>query len=77
MRRFSVAILLTCRKVKVGKIISVLVAPLKTVDRIIQLIPLVRDIFAGTIVTIPLKAHGYLKDPGSRRSLLPRLSPNH
>jgi hypothetical protein len=42
---------------------TVLVAPLKTVDRIIKLIPLVREILAGTLVTIPLAVHGNLKDP--------------
>jgi hypothetical protein len=43
--------------------LTVLVAPLKTVDRITKLIPLVSDIFAGTLVTIPLRVHGSLKDP--------------
>jgi hypothetical protein len=42
---------------------NVLVAPLKTVDRIIKAIPLVSDIFAGTLLTIPVKVHGDLKDP--------------
>jgi hypothetical protein len=43
--------------------LNVLVAPLKTVDRIIKAIPLVRDIFAGTLLTIPVRVHGDLKDP--------------
>jgi hypothetical protein len=43
--------------------LNVLVAPLKTVDRIIKLIPLVNYIFAGTLVTIPIKVQGNLKDP--------------
>ncbi|NWF94264.1 MAG: AsmA-like C-terminal domain-containing protein, partial [Syntrophaceae bacterium] len=43
--------------------LTVLVAPLKTVDRIIKLIPLVREILAGTLVSIPLDVHGSLKDP--------------
>jgi len=42
---------------------TVLVAPLKTVDRIIKLIPLVRDILAGTLVVIPVRVSGDLKDP--------------
>jgi hypothetical protein len=42
---------------------TVLVAPLKTVDRIIKLIPLVRDILAGTLVAIPVRVSGDLKDP--------------
>ena len=40
-----------------------LVAPLKTVDRIVKLTPVVREIFAGTLVTIPVRVHGSLKDP--------------
>jgi hypothetical protein len=42
---------------------TVLVAPLKTVDRITKAIPLVNYIFAGTLVTIPVKVQGDLKDP--------------
>ena len=42
---------------------TVLVAPFKTVDRVTKLIPLVSDIFAGTLITIPVKVHGDLKDP--------------
>jgi len=41
----------------------VLIAPLKTVDRIIKLIPLVRDILAGTLISIPLEVYGDIKDP--------------
>jgi len=41
----------------------VLVAPLKTVDRIIKLIPLVRDILARTLISIPLEVYGDIKDP--------------
>jgi len=40
-----------------------LVAPLKTVDRVVKLIPVVRGILAGTLITIPLRIHGSLKDP--------------
>jgi len=43
--------------------VTVLVAPLKTVDRITKRIPLVNTIFAGTLVTIPVKVQGDLKDP--------------
>jgi hypothetical protein len=47
-----------------GKIdLTVLVAPLRTVDRIINLIPLVRYILAGTLITVPVKVSGDLKDP--------------
>jgi hypothetical protein len=42
---------------------TVLVAPLRTVDRIINLIPLVRYILAGTLLTVPVKVSGDLKDP--------------
>jgi hypothetical protein len=40
-----------------------LVAPLKTVDRIVKLTPVVREIFAGTLIIIPVRVHGNLKDP--------------
>jgi AsmA-like C-terminal region len=40
-----------------------LVAPLKTVDRIVKLTPVVREIFAGTLITVPVRVHGSLKDP--------------
>jgi uncharacterized protein YhdP len=40
-----------------------LVAPLKTVDRIVKLTPVVREIFAGTLITIPIRVHGNLNDP--------------
>jgi hypothetical protein len=43
--------------------LTVLVAPFKTVDRVTKLIPLISDIFAGTLVTIPVKVHGDLEDP--------------
>jgi hypothetical protein len=47
-----------------GKIdLTVLVAPLRTVDRIINLIPLVRYIFAGSLLSLPVKVSGDLKDP--------------
>lgn len=40
-----------------------LVAPLKTVDRVIKLIPLIREILAGNLLSIPVDIHGSLKDP--------------
>jgi hypothetical protein len=40
-----------------------LVAPLKTVDRVVKLIPVLRGILAGTLITIPLRIHGRLEDP--------------
>jgi hypothetical protein len=43
--------------------LAVLVAPLKTVDRITKLIPLVSYIAGGSLVTIPVKVQGDLKDP--------------
>jgi hypothetical protein len=47
-----------------GKVdLTVLVAPLRTVDRIINLIPLVRYIFAGGLLSLPVKVSGDLKDP--------------
>jgi len=43
--------------------LTVLVAPLKTLDRIVKLIPVVNTILAGTLITIPLRVHGSLEDP--------------
>ena len=44
--------------------LTVLVAPFKTVDRIIKLIPVVRHISSlEPLITIPLRVHGSLKDP--------------
>jgi len=41
----------------------VLVAPLKTVDRVIKSTPVVRSILAGNLVAIPVRFHGSVKDP--------------
>ena len=41
----------------------VLVAPFKTVDRIIKLIPLVGNIMGGNLISIPFRAIGNLSDP--------------
>jgi len=43
--------------------LTVLVAPLKTVDRIVKKIPLIRAITAGTLVSIPVKVRGDLTNP--------------
>jgi len=43
--------------------LTVLVAPFKTVDRIIKHIPLVSNILGGKLVSIPFKAVGDLGDP--------------
>ena len=43
--------------------LTVLVAPFKTVDRIVKHIPLVSNILGGTLVSIPFKAVGELGDP--------------
>ncbi len=49
--------------------ITALVAPLKTVDRIVGKIPLVNDILNGTLVSIPVKVRGTLEKP--RATFLP------
>ena len=41
----------------------VLVAPFKTVDRIVKIIPLVGNILGGTLISIPFRAKGDLGDP--------------
>ena len=43
--------------------LTVLVAPFKTVDRIVKHIPLVGNILGGTLVSIPFRAKGKLEDP--------------
>ncbi len=43
--------------------LTVLVAPFKTVDRIVKHIPLVGNILGGTLISIPFKAVGELGDP--------------
>ncbi len=43
--------------------LQILVAPLKTVDRVVKYIPLIGEVLGGTLVTIPLRATGDLKDP--------------
>ena len=41
----------------------VLVAPFKTVDRIVKIIPLVGNILGGNLISIPFRAIGDLADP--------------
>lgn len=43
--------------------ITVLVAPLTTVDAVVKKIPLVRDILAGSLVTIPVRVTGPFDQP--------------
>jgi hypothetical protein len=43
--------------------VTVLVAPLKTVDSIIKHIPLVNIIFNGTLVSVPFRVTGNIADP--------------
>ena len=43
--------------------ITVLVAPLKTVDRIVKWIPIVGTVLEGTFISIPVKVTGNLKNP--------------
>jgi len=46
--------------------LTVLVAPLKTVDFVVKKIPLVRDILSGNLVAIPVRVTGDLKNPTVR-----------
>jgi hypothetical protein len=43
--------------------LTVLVAPLKTADRIIEQIPWVGEILGGTLISIPIKVTGDIHDP--------------
>jgi hypothetical protein len=43
--------------------LTVLVAPLKTADRIIEKIPWVGEILGGTLISIPIKVTGDITDP--------------
>ncbi|MFC1858908.1 AsmA-like C-terminal domain-containing protein [Thermodesulfobacteriota bacterium] len=42
---------------------TVLVAPLKTVDRVVNKIPVFREILGGTLIAIPIQVRGDLDDP--------------
>jgi hypothetical protein len=41
----------------------ILVAPFKTVDRIVKFLPLIRHILGGKLISIPFRAKGELADP--------------
>ena len=41
----------------------VLVAPFKTVDRIVDIIPVVGHVLGGKLISIPFRASGALQDP--------------
>ena len=41
----------------------ILVAPFKTVDRIVDLLPLIGGILGGKLISIPFRAKGDLNDP--------------
>jgi AsmA-like C-terminal region/AsmA family len=43
--------------------LSVLIAPLTTVERIVGAIPLIGDVFGGTMVALPVAVHGDIRDP--------------
>jgi len=43
--------------------LTVLVAPFKTIDRLVDIIPLVGHVLGGKLISIPFKAKGDLKDP--------------
>ena len=43
--------------------LTILVAPFRTVDRIVDFIPLVGHVLGGKLISIPFKAKGDLKDP--------------
>ena len=45
------------------EVITVLVAPFKTVDRIVKHIPLVGNVLGGNLISIPFRAIGDLSDP--------------
>jgi hypothetical protein len=46
-----------------GMDLTILVAPFKTVDRIIAKIPMIRSILDGRLISIPFSAKGNWKDP--------------
>jgi uncharacterized protein YhdP len=43
--------------------LKVLVAPLKTIDRIVNKVPVFRDIMGGVLIAIPVAVRGQLKNP--------------
>jgi uncharacterized protein YhdP len=56
--------------------LKVLVAPLKTVDFVVKMIPLVRDILGGNLVAIPVRVTGDLKNPTVRLLSASAVSPD-
>jgi hypothetical protein len=46
-----------------GMALTILVAPFKTVDRIVAKIPMIRTILDGRLISIPFSARGNWKDP--------------
>jgi uncharacterized protein involved in outer membrane biogenesis len=43
--------------------LRVLVSPLKTVDAIVRVLPVVKQIFGGTLISIPVRIRGHWEDP--------------
>jgi hypothetical protein len=43
--------------------LTILVAPFKTVDRIVDILPLIGNILGGNLISIPFRATGNLEDP--------------
>ena len=41
----------------------ILVAPFKTADRIVKVLPLIKHILGGRLISIPFRAQGDLKNP--------------
>ena len=41
----------------------ILVAPFKTLDRIVKILPLIGHVLGGKLISIPFQAKGDLKDP--------------
>ena len=43
--------------------LTVLIAPLTTVERVVGAVPLLGDVFGGTMVALPIAVHGDIRDP--------------
>jgi hypothetical protein len=43
--------------------LTILVAPFKTVDRIVDILPLIGSVLGGKLISIPFRATGNLEDP--------------
>ena len=41
----------------------ILIAPFKTVDRIVEILPLIGNVLGGKLISIPFKAKGNFNDP--------------